>query len=148
MLRAALLATIATAALAGCTPAGPPPAKPTPGQWELKQSASDLDKPDVPARTATKTACLKAVDLDFTKLSDQVDQYCKASDVVHDPGKIHASVSCLAGQPNASEAVVDGTSTANTLHVEITTTQQDGGLTRRVKMVMDGRRIGECPAGQ
>jgi len=147
MLRTVLLASAAAAALAGCKPAGPVPAKPQPGQWELTQSATMLSGPVTAPQKVTRTACLKATDFDFTQLSDQANQLCKTSDISTDPGKVHGRIACNTGTPTESEAVVSGHTTATTMHVEIESTEADStGGKRKVKLVMDGHRVGECPA--
>ena len=140
-------------ALAGCSPSGTAPANPTPGLWEVTQSQTPLSGlPGGQPRSATSKACLKAADLNFTELSTQAGGACTSSDVSKEPGKIHAKVVCNAGQPDASDATVDGNSTLNTLHIEVISNEsltQPGAaapVKAKLKVVMDGKRIGECPA--
>lgn len=146
MLRAVPLAVVATLSLAGCKPAGPTPAKPTAGQWELTQRVTDLSQPGAAPHATTRTACLRDADLDFTALSEQANSLCKSSDVSTTPGKVHARVSCAAGTADSSEALIDGTTTADTIKIAIDSTEHANGVERHLKMEMEGRRTGACPA--
>jgi hypothetical protein len=141
------------AALAGCSPSANAPANPTPGLWEVTQSATPLSGlPGGQPRSATSKACLKSTDLNFTELSTQANGACTSSDVSKEPGKVHAKVVCNAGKPNASDATVDGATTATTLHIEVVSTESltppgaSAPVSAKLKVVMDGKRVGECPA--
>jgi hypothetical protein len=153
MIRTGAMTAVAVLALAGCAPSATAPAEPRPGLWEITQSATPLSGlPGGQPRSATSKACLKASDLNFTALSQQANSACASSDVSKQPGKVHAKVVCNAGQPNASDATVDGATTATTLHIEVTSTESlipPGAavpVKAKLKVVMDGKRIGECPA--
>lgn len=146
MLRAVPLALFAALSLAGCKPAGPQPAKPTAGQWELTQRVTDLGQLGGAPHATTRTACLRDADLDFTALSDQANSLCSSSEVSTTPGKVHARVSCKAGTADSSEALIDGTTTADTIKITIDSTEHAGGVARHLKMEMEGHRTGACPA--
>jgi hypothetical protein len=150
----AAVAPIALAvALAGCSPSANAPANPSPGLWEVTQSATPLSGlPGGQPRSQTSKACLKSTDLNFTELSTQANGACTSSDVSKEPGKVHAKVVCNAGKPNASDATVNGTTTATTLHIEVVSTENltppgaAAPVAAKLKVVMDGKRVGECPA--
>jgi hypothetical protein len=138
--------------LAGCQKAGPTPAKPKAGQWEVTQTITAVGVPgDAKPRSSTNKTCLKDSDLNFTELSQSANGLCKSSEVSSAPGVVHAKVVCNAGQPNAGEAVVDGKTTVDTLHIEVTSKESrpvPGGalpMEMRMKITMDGKRIGDCP---
>lgn len=147
MLRAVLLATLAIASLSACKPAGPPPARPKAGQWALTQRITDLGNPGAAPQATTRSACLHQTDLDFTALSEQANGMCKSSEVSTTPGKVHARVACAAGPGGASDssqAVIDGTTTADTLRIVIDSTENAGGAQRHLKLEMEGHRTGDC----
>ena len=150
---AAVAILVSGFALAGCSPSANAPANPTPGLWEVTQSATPLSGlPGGQPRSATSKACLKSTDLNFTELSTQANGACTSSDVSKEPGKVHAKVVCNAGKPNASDATVDGATTATTLHIEVVSTESltppgaSAPVPAKLKVVMDGKRVGECPA--
>ena len=149
--------TIATlvmvATLGACQSSTTAPGAPTPGLWQMTQSTTPLSgMPGVRPQSSVSKACLKADDLDFVALLRTPNADCRADDLSTVPGRVHARISCRGGKPEESGALVAGTTTAATLHIEMTTVENvmtpdaKKPVRSRLKVVVDGQRIGDCPA--
>ncbi len=160
-MRSLIITAAAAFILAGCSEEAPPPPPPeeraelTPGEYEIAWTVTELRSTDqaTPATeisqdaTGTSSGCVADAAVIDPALFAEADDECTASNSYARKGRINLQLSCK--RPGDSGQVmlsVSGTSTADSLEGEIsTTTYLAGQGDYAMKRSFTGRRTGECP---
>lgn len=158
-MRSLIIAAAAACILAGCSEEAPPPpqehAALTPGEYEISWTVAELRSTDLttPATklsqdaTGTSSNCVTDTEVIDPVLFAEAGDECTALNSYARKGRINLQLSCK--RPGDSGQVmlsVNGTSTADSLEGEIsTTTYLAGQGDYAMKRSFTGRRTGECP---
>lgn len=160
-MRTGILAVTAALVLAGCSEEAPAPepkaekAALTPGEYEVSWTVAELGSTDktTPATelavgaTGTARGCVAdSGDLD-PALFALAGHECTASNSYARGGRLSLQMECKsAEQPGQIMQSVSGTTTAETIEGEVTTsTYLAGAGDYEMRRTMTARRVGECP---